>query len=68
MQKHNRFQTRGLLEVDVSEELAEQAKLIQNDITGLRTKYKEMMQWKQNQGTKMNFKSFKELTSALKLN
>ena len=52
----------------MSEELAEQASLIEADVNNLKDKYKKMNKWKQTSGTKMNFKSFKECTDAQKLN
>ena len=52
----------------MSEEMAEQAGLIEVDVLSLKDKYKKMMKWKQASGTKMNFKSFKEFTDAQKRN
>ena len=52
----------------MSEEHAEQAKILEVDVASLKQKYKQMLTWKQTHGNKMNFQKFKEYTDAQKLN
>ena len=64
----NNYQKKHLEEVDFTDEIDEEAKLIEADIIGLKDRYKKMMAWKQSHGNKMNFRNFKDYTDAKKRN
>ena len=68
LQKHNKLQVKGFSELDISEDILGQVRVIQADIAEQKKQYQEMATWKQMHGNKYNASMHKQMVQVQKQN